>query len=307
MVSKSNPLNINPIFSSSLKGKVVVITGAGSGLGKALALGCGFAGASVGVLDLDELAAKEVVSVLKKNGSKAEAMVASVTDEVALEKVYEDLIKSFGRIDCLINCAGVANLGRIYELDAKKIKLSNEVNITGYFLNANIASKKMVEFVSSKKIEEGNIINISSASARGVSQDSSLYGVAKEAQCMMTHSWAMDLGKHNIRVNTILAGDLFGNEKEGIHSAIWNQSYFEKKAIDKGLVKKNDPRLGGKTLHPEIRALVVGHYVGRTALGKEITYTDACELVLFLLSSSASKITGESIALTSGNPLVFSR
>jgi NAD(P)-dependent dehydrogenase (short-subunit alcohol dehydrogenase family) len=313
MVSKSkfsnklNPLNISPTFSSTLKGKVVVVTGAGSGLGRALAFGASYAGASVGVLDLNSDSVKEVVSKIKKNGSDAFPMVASVTDPNALEKVYSDLIKKFGKIDCLINCAGIAKLGRINELDSKSIFSANEVNITGYFLNAAIVSKKMVELVSSKKISGGSILNVSSASARGASEDSSLYGVAKEAQCMMTRSWAMDLGRHNIRVNTILPGDLFGDEKAGINSAIWNQAYFEKKAVDKKLISKEDPRIGGKILNPEIRALVIEHYVGRTVLRKELSYSDVIEPVLFLLSDSASKITGESIALTGGNPSVFSR
>ena len=201
----------------------------------------------------------------------------------------------------MVNCAGLARLGNISELTEKDIKLSNSVNIDGYFLNASIASKQMIAKGG------GSIINISSASARGASESSSLYGVAKEAQCMMTREWAMDLGKYGIRVNALLCGDLFGNEELGINSGIWNQSYFEKKAISKELVKEDDSRLGGEKLNPEIRKLVVDYYTKRTALGKEVTYGDIVTTIILLCSDLCRNISGESIALTSANPSAFSR
>jgi NAD(P)-dependent dehydrogenase (short-subunit alcohol dehydrogenase family) len=228
-------------------------------------------------------------------------MPASVADEGQLKGAYSDLEREFGAADILVNCAGLARLGPVDSLTQKDISLANDVNMDGYFLNAGIASKKMIEK------RGGSIINISSASARGASESSSLYGVAKEAQCMMAREWAADLGKHGIRVNSILCGDLFGDEGLGISSGIWSQEYFEKKAVSKGLVGKGDSRLGGKGLDPGIRKLVVSHYTGRTALGKEVTYADVVSLIILLSSDLCAKISGESIALTSGNPAAFSR
>jgi NAD(P)-dependent dehydrogenase (short-subunit alcohol dehydrogenase family) len=202
----------------------------------------------------------------------------------------------------LVNCAGIAKLGTIDSLSEKDIKSVTDVNINGYFLNASIASKKMI-----KTSSNGTIVNISSAAARGASKDSSLYGVTKDAQCMMTRSWALDLGEKGIRVNAILCGDLYGDEEKGILSEIWSQKYFEQKAIDKKLVKASDPRLGQKTLNKEIRALVIKYYINRTALAKEVTYKDAVTMVILLSSELTSKITGESIAVTSGQPTAFSR
>ena len=291
-----NILNINQLTENNLKDKIIVITGAGSGLGKAFALGLAFAGAKVGILDINEEAVKATVNEINSLGGNAIEMVASVTDTKQLENVYSKLDSLYG----LINCAGIARLGPINELDEKSIKLANDININGYYLNANIASKKMIEN------KNGCIINIASASARGVSEASSLYSVAKESQCMMTRAWALDLGKHNIRVNSILPGDLFGNEDAGIISAIWNKNYFEKKAIDKKLIQPDDPRLGEEKLNPKIRQLVIDHYVGRTALKKEVSYKDLVELAIFLFKEDL-KITGESISLTSGNPMAFSR
>ncbi|MFA6269167.1 MAG: SDR family NAD(P)-dependent oxidoreductase [archaeon] len=301
---KKNCLDFDKRFEGLLKGKVVVVTGAGSGLGKAIALGLPYAGVKIGVLDMNASSVKTVVEEINSNyPNSAFPMIASVTDETQLEKVYSELSKAkgFGTVDILVNCAGIAKLGSIDSLSPKDIKLANDVNINGYFLNTSFATKQMIP----KK--EGNIINISSASARSMSHNSSVYGVAKEAQCMMTRSWALDLGKHNIMVNALLCGDLFGNVELGIESAIWNQTYFERKAVDKGLVKANDSRLGGKTLNPEIRALVVKYYVERTALQKEITYKDVASMIILLCSDFCPKITGESIAITSGNPAAFSR
>lgn len=296
-----NILSLDKKLEDILEGKVVVVTGAGSGLGKAIALGLSYAGAKIGVLDLDKKSVEETVSKINSSGGKAFPMQADVTNPAELELVYSELVKKAGSIYGLVNCAGIARLGKIHSLSPKDIKLANDVNLNGYFLNAHFASIEMI------KQKKGCILNISSASARGASEDSSLYGVAKEAQCMMARSWAMDLGKENIRVNALLCGDLYGDEKAGIESHIWNQAYFEKKAVDKKLVSADDKRLGGKRLNDEIKSLVIEYYAKRTALGKQLIYSDVLGIIIMLFSNFGSKITGESIAITSGNPTSFSR
>jgi NAD(P)-dependent dehydrogenase (short-subunit alcohol dehydrogenase family) len=302
LLMQKNFLGLSESFANLLKGKSVVVTGGASGLGKATALGLAFTGATVGVLDINEKAARSTVEMINlEYPNKAVLMVADVTSEEKLEKAYAEFASLVGGIDYLVNCAGVARLGPINELKEKDIRFSNDVNLLGYFLNAAIATRYMV------KKQSGGIVNISSASARSASENSSLYGVSKDAQCMMTRSWAIDLGKYNIRVNTILAGDLYGDEKLGIVSEIWNQKYFENKAVDKGLIKPNDSRLGGKELDPEIRKKVIDYYSKRTALGKQITYADVVGKVIWLCSDLSSKITGESIAMTGGNPGAFSK
>ncbi|MFA5763720.1 MAG: SDR family oxidoreductase [archaeon] len=294
-----NILKLNPVVENILKNKVIVVTGAGSGLGKAICLGLPYSGVKLGLIDIDEETLNETANAISQAGGEGFVMHASVTDEKTLSKKYEELVKKFGKIDALINVAGIAKLGGIDKLDYETIKLSNDVNINGYYLNASLASKNMND--------NGSIINISSNSARGVSKHSSLYSVAKEAQCAMVRSWAMDLGERGINVNALLLGDLFGNESLGIHSKIWNQKYFEEKAIDKGLVKKDDSRLGGEKLNEEIREMVINHYVGRTALKKQLKYRDIVHQIIFLISPLGEKITGESITITSGNPNSFSR
>ena len=298
-----NPLKIDKPLEGILKGKIVVVTGAGSGLGKAIALGIPFTGVKIGLIDLNKEAISETKKEIDSIYGKGTAfeMPANVTDETQLDKAYSELENTLGSADILINCAGLARLGPVNTLTQKDVSLANDVNLDGYFLNTVRASKKMIER------KEGTIINISSASARGASESSSLYGVAKEAQCMMTREWAMDLGKHGIRVNSILCGDLFGNEDLGIASGIWNRGYFEKKAVSKGLVKEDDSRLSGDKLNPEIRKLVIDYYTGRTALGREVTYKDVVTLIIILSSDLCSNISGESISLTSGNPSAFSR
>ncbi len=294
-----NILKLNPAVENILKDKVIVVTGAGSGLGKAICLGLPYGGVKLGLIDIDESSLNETAQIISQAGGECFIIHASVTDEKALTEKYEELVKKFGKIDGLINVAGIAKLGGIEELSPQTIKLSNDVNINGYYLNASIASKNMND--------NGSIINISSNSARGVSKDSSLYSVAKEAQCAMVRSWAMDLGERGINVNALLLGDLFGNEELGIFSKIWNQKYFEEKAISKGLVKKDDPRIGGEKVNEEIRELVINYYVGRTALKKQLKYRDIVHQIVFLMSPLGEKITGESITITSGNPTSFSR
>ncbi|MBT4596550.1 MAG: SDR family NAD(P)-dependent oxidoreductase, partial [Candidatus Diapherotrites archaeon] len=161
-----NILQLNPILENLLKDKVIMVTGAGSGLGKALSIGLAFAGAKIGLVDINEEAINTLASELNKENEIALPLKASVTNAIELEKAYSELVNKFTKIDGLINCAGIARLGTIDSLSEKDIKLANDVNMNGYFLNANIASKKMQE--------GGNIINISSAAARGASKGSSL-------------------------------------------------------------------------------------------------------------------------------------
>ena len=145
----------------NVKDKVVVVTLAGSGFGQAIALGFTFAGAKIGVLDINEQAVIEVVKKINSEfPNSAFGMVASVTDETKLEEVYAGLEKKLGSVDILVNCAGVAKLGTIDSITPKDIKFSTDVNINGYFLNAMIASKYMI------KKKSGCILNVSSASAR---------------------------------------------------------------------------------------------------------------------------------------------
>ena len=143
-----NFLHLNDHFKDLLKGKVVVVTGAGSGFGEAIALGFTFAGARIGVLDVNSDAVKMVVERINSEFPDcAFPMVASVTDPVALERVYLELEKKFDSVDILVNCAGVAKLGLISALSPKDIAFSNDVNINGYFFNAMIAFELIARWV----------------------------------------------------------------------------------------------------------------------------------------------------------------
>jgi NAD(P)-dependent dehydrogenase (short-subunit alcohol dehydrogenase family) len=299
--NEKNLLQINPVFENILKDKVIVVSGCGSGLGKAISLGLIFTGAKIGLLDINKDAIKKLKKEIEQIGGESFEMHASVVDENKLQEVYFKIKEKYGKIDALINNAGIARLGKISELQKEDIEIANSININGYFFNAKIASKYMIEN------QRGSIINIASVSARSASINSSLYSVAKEAQCAMARSWALDLGPEGIRVNALLLGDLFGDEKLGIHSAIWNKEYFQTKAISKGLISSNDVRLSEKELNNEIRQKVIDYYKNRCALKKSITYTDVLHQIIFLISDLGEKITGESISLSAGNPVAFSK
>ncbi len=311
MQDKANPLGLDPRLGTEvgdikppLDGKVAVVTGAGSGIGKAIAVGLPFAGARVVVLDIDEEGARSTAEWINNNydHDSARLIAVSVTEPDILKEKYQELFIHFKRLDILVNCAGIARLGSIDNLLPEDISIAIDVNIKGYFYNANIASQYMIQ----AKIG-GSIINISSASARVISANSSLYGVSKEAECMMAREWAADLGPYGIRVNTILAGDLFGDPDLDIVSALWNKGYFNNKAVLKGLVESDDKRLKEDTLNPGIRQMVIDHYVGRTTLKQQLHYRDIIHEIIFLSSKLGEHITGESIAITSGNPSAMSR
>jgi len=284
----------------ALEDKVVLITGAGSGMGKATAIGLPFAGAKVVVLDFDEPSAKETVRRVREfyPEDSAYLSVTDVTKPEVLEAAYRKIIDHYGRLDVLVNCAGTAAPGRIHQVDVGRMLFANRLNIDGYELNGHYASKAMVELGI-----QGVLINISSASARiDSSKGSSVYNTAKEAQCRMVRAWAQDLGEYGIRANALLPGDLFGQPELDIYSGVWNDTYYRSKTEKPDVpVSSDDPRLKQDPLPNEVKEEIQQPYIARVALGKRLTYGDVVnELIKVCLPGCV--LTGESIPVTNGNP-----
>jgi len=262
-----------------LKGKIAVVTGAGSGLGRSIAIGLAKAGANIALIDIDGNSAKATGNLIEKQSPKSSALVleCDVTSESEVDNAFKALLDGWGGLNILVNAAGVAPACPLVDLPADKWRLALEVNLTGYFLMAKAAAKIMIE----QQIQ-GSIINISSKTGIDASKDNSAYNATKAGQLHMARGWAIELGEHGIRVNSVCPGNVFEDSK------IWNPEYIKTCAGKYG-IKPED---------------VIPYYVSKTMLKRQIKGEDIANAVVFLASDNARMITAQTIVVDGGQAMV---
>ncbi|QNM14375.1 MULTISPECIES: glucose 1-dehydrogenase [Fusobacterium] len=184
-----------------LTGKVAIVTGAGSGIGKASALKLAEAGADVVCADLDEKNALETVKEIEALGKRGLVVKCNVTVEQDLINLVDTTVKTFGKINILVNVAGGGGAGReeISTLTLEYIVKTFTLNVFSMIMLIKLCAPHM------KAAKYGSIINISSMAADMVSHDMIIYGSSKASVNQMTKYAAFDLGPE-IRVNAIGPG-----------------------------------------------------------------------------------------------------
>jgi 2-deoxy-D-gluconate 3-dehydrogenase len=255
--------DLKDLVSFRLDGKVAVVTGGGSGIGRAIALAFAQAGAWVAVLDRDELKAVAVAREIVKIGQQSFATAADVGNEADVERAIASVMNEFGGLDILVNSAGAAIRKPSVELPLHDWDKVIAVNVTGTFLMARHAARVML---AGKK--GGSIINIASImgfSGGGLYPNIS-YQTSKGAVVNMTRALAVEWARDGIRVNAI--------------APQWVNTPF----ID-GLRENPD-------LMERIKAMVP---IGRLAEPEEIAGA-----AVFLASGAASMVTGHILAVDGG-------
>jgi NAD(P)-dependent dehydrogenase (short-subunit alcohol dehydrogenase family) len=179
-----------------LAGKAVVITGAGRGIGAACARGIAVQGAAVVVNDIDRREAEEVVSMIVARGGRAIASVADITNWDQAGMLIASCIDEFGRIDGLVNNAGLFHLGLLTEFEPRAARSLIEVNVLGSLHCAAQAIGPMVAQGA------GSIVNVTSGAHLGIAA-MGVYGASKGAVASMTYTWAMELASTGVRVNAL--------------------------------------------------------------------------------------------------------
>jgi sorbitol-6-phosphate 2-dehydrogenase len=191
-----------------LEGKVAIVTGGATGIGKAICEAFAGVGAKVVVADVDEKGAKQVVAeITKEFGGKHIAVTTDVASKTSVDALIQKVRDALGQIDILVNNAGI-NIPRLL-VDAKgKEELTEEiwdkvvaVNQKGVFLCAQAAARVMID--SGKG---GVIVNVASEAGMEGSRGQSVYSGTKAAVYTLTRAWAKELGQHNIRVVGIAPG-----------------------------------------------------------------------------------------------------
>jgi NAD(P)-dependent dehydrogenase (short-subunit alcohol dehydrogenase family) len=184
-----------------LQDKVALVTGAGAGIGKAIALGMAAEGASVAAADIDLAAAQRTVEAMANKTNRALAIEADCGDVASINAMIEKTVAEFGRLDIIVNNAGVTRYSYVMDLTEADWDRIHRVNAKGVFFCLQRAAKEMIAQGG------GRIINIASIAGRGHAGSSNVaYAASKGAVMAMTMLAAHQLGPHNINVNAICPG-----------------------------------------------------------------------------------------------------
>ncbi len=258
----------------NLNGRVAVVTGAASGIGRAIALRLSGEDAVVAAADLNGEAAESLVREIIHRGGQGLALPMDVSDEKDVERVVQETLKKYGRIDILVNNAGIGTTGLIVDHSVEDWEKSMNVNLKGTFLCSREVAKEMISRKS------GRIINISSIGGREGEEFIGGYCASKFGVIGLTQVMAKELGRHQITVNAVCPG------------YIWTPMW-EKMAL---WFKEKFPSLADKTPREIFEARVKSV----TPLGRPQDEEDIASLVAFLASDEARNISGQAINVDGG-------
>jgi len=183
-----------------LSGRVVVVTGAGRGIGRTIAEHFSAAGAVVAALDVAADATEELAAELRGKGAQAAGFACDVTDGASVRRVLAEIAAKFGGIDILINNAGINAEGPVEDLDADLFSRCLDVNVTGVFRVCQAAIPYL------KQSPHGRVINAASFAAIIPSIGSAAYAASKAAVVQFTRVLAGELGPWNVTANSYAPG-----------------------------------------------------------------------------------------------------
>lgn len=248
-------------------GKVALVTGAASGLGKATAVRLAEEGAAVLIADIRSEAAETAADAIEKAGGRAAAQQLDVTSEESWQDAVAHAERTFGKLDIVVNNAGTADGGWIHKLSLERWRKVMAINLDGVFLGIKHGAEAM------KRHGGGSIINISSiAGLVGIAEGASAYCASKGGVTLLTRAAALEFAllKSNIRVNSVHPGYMQTPMLEGVINA-----YREPDAA-RDMLMRNEP-------------------LGRFGEPKDIA-----NAVLYLASDEAAFVTGTQLVVDGG-------
>ena len=252
-----------------LRDRVAVITGAGSGIGRACALRFAQAGASIVAGDVRRDAAEDTAAQVRATGGKALAIAVDVRDDVQCRALATETIAAVGQIDIVVNGAGIFPPSPMFEMTVDAWDRVLQINARGTFLVSRACAMHM---------RGGAIVNIASKSAMQPTVGLAHYAASKGAVVMLTKSLALELAPQRIRVNAVAPGAV---DTEGAMAAA--AAFAANAGVDLSEIKKA--------------------YCARNPIGRECEPDEIARVALFLASPLSSYVNGETI-LTDGGHLL---
>jgi meso-butanediol dehydrogenase/(S,S)-butanediol dehydrogenase/diacetyl reductase len=245
------------------KHKVVLVTGAGKGIGRAVALGFAKNGAKV-VVNSTSPSGSAVADTIKKEGGEAVFVQGDVSDSEAARSIVKRTVDAFGRLDILVNNAGIVLPGSLESTPEEDFDLTMRINVKGVFLMSKYSVEQM------KKQKGGVIVNIGSVAALKGHRDRAAYCASKGAVVALSRAIAADHVKDNIRVNVVCPGTTYTP------------------AIQEKIRNAPDP------------AAMEAAFVERQPMGRLGKVEEIAQAVMFAACDEAAYMTGSVIVIDGG-------
>jgi len=253
-----------------LTNKIAIITGASSGIGRATALACADAGASVVAVGRDATALETVVTEVRHLNAHGIAVVTDLTADESADAIVSDAVNRFGTVDIVVNAAGVLATGTT---DATPDELWDHMMA----LNVRAPFRLMRAAFPYLKERRGVVVNVSSVNGRRVFPNLAAYNTSKAALDQLTRCAAIDWAPHGVRVN----------------------------AVNPGVTVTNLHRRGG--MSEDAYAAFLARSKETHPLGRPGEASEIASLIVFLASDQSAWITGETIAIDGGRHLTCAR
>ena len=251
-----------------LDSKIALVTGAGSGIGREIALLYAEQGAQVTVADIQEDAAAAVVAEISERNGLARSLPLNIADEGQVRVAMQGVVEQYGRLDILVNNAGVSHVGNVLETSAEDWDRVMAVNARGVFLCSKYAVAQMLQ----QNPAGGILVNIASVAGMIAVDRRFPYGASKGAVISMTRSIAIDFANQGIRANAICPGTVHTPFVEGF--------------LERNFAENKD----------EVRQqLHARQPIGRMGRPEEIAAA-----ALYLASDEAALITGSTLVIDGG-------
>lgn len=257
-------------MDTGLQGKVAIVTGGASGLGRATSRLLVAEGARVVLPDIKEVEARQFAQELTDAGAEALAVKCDVTNQEQVQTMVEEVIGTLGAVDVLVNNAGVAGpQGPWHKLKEADFDRVMDINFRSVYFCCKAVTPHMIER------DGGKIINIASVAGKTGEDNNGIYCVTKTAVISLTQSMALEVGKYNINVNAVCPGMMDTD-------------------LMKGILVERSPFYGltPEELHAQNQSNI--------PLTRMLTTEDVAHVVVFLASNKTDMMTGQAVNITAG-------
>jgi len=246
--------------SAPFADRIALVTGGAASLGRAIALGLARRGATVLIADRDAAGARKLDAEIASNGGEALAIEADVTDSRSLEAMVRTAIDRYGRIDCLVNNAGILGpVKPLLETTDAEVRRVYDLNVHAVFACTRLVARHMAER------RKGAIVTIASVAGKDGPKDLSIYASSKAAVIGFTKSWAKELVSFGVRVNCV-----------------------------------SPSLIGSTGMQAEMPGNFSSDSVSRIPMGRPASVDEVANVVCFLLSDEASFVTATCYDVSGG-------
>ena len=247
--------------------RAAIVTGAASGIGRAIALALAELGARVAIADVAAEGARAVAREIEAAGGEAIAIATDVTNSQQVQKMVQQTVETFGKIDFLVNNAGIMATQTVVDMKEDDLDRTLAINLKGVVLCSQAVARHMMEQKSGKIVNLGSSFS-SRASVCNLSGGGADYCASKAGVQALTRSLAMELGPYGINVNAVAPG------------------------------------ITNTPLHGELWVGAVAYYQNSVPLGRMAEPDDIADVVVFLVTNAARYITGQTIHVNGGQIMV---